>query len=53
MEWNKVMNFGDPSTFGTEMADRFVASGANLPPHPVSNRVKSLINTLKPFNFTG
>ena len=40
MEWNKVMNFGDPSTFGTEMADRFVASGANLPP-PVSNRVKS------------
>ena len=32
MEWNKVMNFGDPSTFGTEMADRFVASGANLPP---------------------
>ena len=41
MEWNKVMNFGDPSTFGTEMADRFVASGANLPP-PVSNRVKAL-----------
>ena len=40
MEWNKVMNFGDPSTFGTEMADRFVASGANLPP-PVSNRVKT------------
>ena len=40
MEWNKVMNFGDPSTFGTEMADRFVASGANLPP-PVSNRVKN------------
>ena len=38
MKWNKVMNFGDPSTFGTEMADRFVASGANLPP-PVSNRV--------------
>ena len=33
------MNFGDPSAFGTEMADRFVASGANLPP-PVSNRVK-------------
>ena len=32
MEWNKVMNFGDLSTFGTEMADRFVASGANLPP---------------------
>ena len=32
------MNFGDPSTFGTEMADRFVASGANLPP-PVSDRV--------------
>ena len=26
------MNFGDPSTIGTEMADRFVASGANLPP---------------------
>ena len=42
MEWNKVMNFGDPSTFGTEMADRFVASGANLPP-PVSNRVKTTI----------
>ena len=42
MEWNKVMNFGDPSTFGTEMADRFVASGANLPP-PVSNRVKHVI----------
>ena len=40
MEWNKVMNFGDPSTFGTEMADRFVASGANLPP-PVSNRVNA------------
>ena len=39
MKWNKVMNFGDPSTFGTEMADRFVPSGANLPP-PVSNRVK-------------
>ena len=39
MEWNKVMNFGDLSTFGTEMADRFVASGANLPP-PVSDRVK-------------
>ena len=37
MEWNKVMNFGDPSTFGTEMADRFVGSGANLP-SPVSNR---------------
>ena len=33
------MNFGDPSTFGTEMADRFVASGANLPP-PVSDRVR-------------
>ena len=32
------MNFGDPSAIGTEMADRFVASGANLPP-PVSNRV--------------
>ena len=44
MEWNKVMNFGDPSTFGTEMADRFVASGANLPP-PVSDRVK--------YNFNG
>ena len=41
MEWNKVMNFGDPSTFGTEMADRFVASGANLPP-PVSNRVNTM-----------
>ena len=39
IEWNKVMNFGDPSAIGTEMADRFVASGANLPP-PVSNRVK-------------
>ena len=26
------MNFGDPSAIGTEMADRFVASGANLPP---------------------
>ena len=46
MEWNKVMNFGDPSTFGTEMADRFVASGANLPP-PVSNRVKSLLRHYK------
>ena len=44
MEWNKVMNFGDPSTFGTEMADRFVASGANLPP-PVSNRVKNKYET--------
>ena len=44
MEWNKVMNFGDPSTFGTEMADRFMASGANLPP-PVSNRVKHCIYT--------
>ena len=43
MEWNKVMNFGDPSTFGTEMADRFVASGANLPP-PVSDRVNNLSN---------
>ena len=43
MEWNKVMNFGDPSTFGTEMADRFVASGANLPP-PVSNRVNDLMH---------
>ena len=42
MEWNKVMNFGDPSTFGTEMADRFVASGANLPP-PVSNRVNLVL----------
>ena len=41
MEWNKVMNFGDPSTFGTEMADRFVASGANLPP-PVSDRVNEV-----------
>ena len=47
MEWNKVMNFGDPSTFGTEMADRFVASGANLPP-PVSNRVKFLHGTVTP-----
>ena len=45
MEWNKVMNFGDPSTFGTEMADRFVASGANLPP-PVSNRVNVLATPL-------
>ena len=26
------MNFGDPSAIGTEMADRFVMSGANLPP---------------------
>ena len=26
------MNFGDPSAIGTEMADRFVVSGANLPP---------------------
>ena len=34
------MNFGDPSAFGKEVADRFVASGANLPPPPVSNRVK-------------
>ena len=42
MEWNKVMNFGDPGTFGMEMADRFVASGANLPPPPVSNRVKPI-----------
>ena len=25
-------NFGDPSAIGMEMADRFVASGANLPP---------------------
>ena len=48
MEWNKVMNFGDPSTFGTEMADRFVASGANLPP-PVSDRVKR-INIFKNFD---
>ena len=38
------MNFGDPSTFGTEMADRFVASGANLPP-PVSNRVKKSLHS--------
>ena len=45
MEWNKVMNFGDPSTFGTEMADRFVASGANLPP-PVSDRVKITSNLI-------
>ena len=37
------MNFGDPSAFGTEMADRFVASGANLPP-PVSNRVNNWTN---------
>ena len=29
------MNFGDPSAIGTEMADRFVVSGANLPPHPL------------------
>ena len=34
------MNFGDPSTFGTEMAERFGGSGANFPPPPVSNRVK-------------
>ena len=26
------MNFGDPSAIGTEMADRFVVSGANLTP---------------------
>ena len=26
------MNFGDPRAIGTEMADRFVMSGANLPP---------------------
>ena len=39
IKWNKVLNFSDPSTFGAEMVDRFVASGANLPP-PVSNRVK-------------
>ena len=26
------MNFGDPSAIGMEMADRFVMSGANLPP---------------------
>ena len=45
MKWNKVMNFGDPSAFGTEMADRFLASGANLPP-PVSNRVKFEVKTL-------
>ena len=53
MEWNKVMNFGDPSTFGTEMADRFVASGANLPP-PVSNRVNVAIHSSQRFssNFT-
>ena len=44
MEWNKVMNFGDPSTFGMEMADRFVAFGANLPIPPVSNRVKLLVH---------
>ena len=53
MEWNKVMNFGDLSTFGTEMADRFVASGANLPP-PVSNRVNRLqncINSYRKFNL--
>ena len=49
MEWNKVMNFGDPSTFGTEMADRFVASGANLPP-PVSNRVKVTCSYLVTFS---
>ena len=50
MEWNKVMNFGDPSTFGTEMADRFVASGANLPP-PVSNRVNHTVNYFGNFSF--
>ena len=48
MEWNKVMNFGDPSTFGTEMADRFVASGANLPP-PVSDRVNNIIKFIGNF----
>ena len=26
------MNFGDPSAIDKEMADRFVVSGANLPP---------------------
>ena len=31
------MNFGGPSAIGTEMADRFVVSGANLP--PVEDRV--------------
>ena len=36
MKWNKVMNFGDPSTFGAEMVDRFVAFGANLPHTPVT-----------------
>ena len=35
------MNFGDPSAFGTEMADSFVASGANFL-HPVSNRVNPI-----------
>lgn len=29
------MNFCDPRTIGTEMADRFVMSGANLPPPPL------------------
>ena len=50
MEWNKVMNFGDPSTFGTEKADRFVASGANLPP-PVSNRVKEIFSGTLPTTY--
>ena len=53
MEWNKVMNFGDPSTFGTEMADRFVSSGANLPPPPVSNRVKLSTNYTGGYNKAG
>ena len=35
------MNFGDPSAIGTEMADRFVVSGANLHP-PLEDRVKWL-----------
>ena len=43
MEWNKVMNFGDPSTFGTEMADRFVALGEICPTPPVTNRVNPTI----------
>ena len=46
MEWNKVMNFGDPGTFGTEMADRFVASRANLPT-PVTNIVNCFVETYK------
>ena len=36
------MNFGDPSAIGTEMADRFVMSGANFPPPPVEDRVKKV-----------